>query len=110
MNSTDKAEIVAAFKEVMKEYNHPCRFDLTDAEAHQITAHLAGIIALGEGDLAKGFTETQANHRFTQSQRKFSESMVKKILFTIVGTLGLVIVWAIWEGVKHFMFDSQGNK
>jgi hypothetical protein len=105
MDKKERKELVNDIVDALKEHPHVCRFNISDDDVDKITGHMAGIKMLGHGDITDGFNEMQENHRFIQNQRRFSDSVIRKLAFVIVGVVGLGTMYALWEGFKHFVTE-----
>jgi len=102
-----KDEIKDAVIEALAEYGHKCQFDFTVDEVHQINQHMASIADLGDGNLASGFNEMRENHRYARGQRRLRDRVINRIGAVVVGALCLGFLWAVWEGVVHFISKSK---
>ena len=90
-------------KEELERHGHKCRFNLSNSDADKITGHMAGIKALGGGDVTDGFNIMQENHRYWADQREFNKSVSRTFKKVVVGLTTGGFVYAVYEGIKHFI-------
>jgi hypothetical protein len=99
----NKEDIKEAVLEALEELPHQCQFNLSQRQADILTHHLGSIADMGKGDMAKGILEMQENHRFTMNQRSFVNTVARGVGLAVLTLTGFGIVWALFEGVKHFL-------
>jgi hypothetical protein len=102
-----KEDVKTAVAEALKESGHKCQFNITAKQAQQLSNHLIGLTALGEGNMSVGLDEMQANHRFTQTQRRFRDRIIMRVGAVVIGVLGVGMMYALWEGVVHFVAKAD---
>lgn len=95
--------IRAVVKEEMKNYQHSCRFDITDTEVKEFNAFVGMMGDVGDGRLGSGIGVMRDNHMWLKKQRERSDKLSTAFfVILLAGAIGGVLT-AFWEGIKRLV-------
>jgi len=99
-------EIRKAIREEVAKAPHTCRFpSLTEDSVAAVGNHVGMMTALGDGNLDAGVELLRENHKWIRQMRLRSERVSVAIILTIVTTMAVGTLSALWLGLKAFLED-----
>jgi len=93
-------------QEELVNYQHKCVLNLNGKDASQLTQHLGGIKALGNGSISSGFNVMQENHRYWYEQRMFNKSVGNTFKKAVIGIVTGGLLLALVMGIKQYFMEA----
>ena len=105
--SLESQEVREILRQVVREelanLEHPCRFNVTKEEAHEL-GHFTGMLKdLGDGRFAGGIEAMRENHKWMLAQRRRGQKLSTAFLIIVMTSAAGGLFAALWLGIKALL-------